>query len=109
MARKSKKNTVVVSEPTSYKSLRQETDEARVLEPKPLDDKQVVLLEKEIRKYVRKTGGYRKGLTNAEKTACGDLLRKRTGEFKNKVEWDVDIALGSDKPSVATIIQKVSI
>jgi len=108
MARKSKKNTVVVAEPIPYKSLRQETDEAKAKEPIPLDDKQAVLLEKAIRSYVRKTGGYRKGLSQADKETCGDLLRKRTGGSKNKVEWDVDIALPSDKPSVATIVQKVS-
>ena len=105
--KKAKKRSVVVPEVTPYKSLRQETNEVKAREPKPLDDKQAVLLEKAIRSYVRKTGGYRKGLTNADKVTCGNLLRKRSGPLKNVVEWDADIALPSDKPSVATIVQKV--
>ena len=105
--KKAKKSTVVVAEPIPYKSLRQTTNEVKEKEPEELDDKQAILLEKAIRSYVRKTGGYRKGLSNADKVTCGDLLRKRTGESKNKVEWDADIALPSDKPSVASIVQKV--
>lgn len=47
--------------------------------------------EKQIRKYVKHAGGFRKGLSNADKTTARALL---TEADRKKVEWDHSIDLG---------------
>lgn len=77
-----------------------------ILEKKPkepeMTDEEKVLTEREIRKYVKKTGGYRKGLPYKDEAHCGDLLKKMG---RKKVEWDRNIIVpGIDKPTVKDIV-----
>ena len=73
---------------------------------RPVDGKlsadEKVRYEREIRRYVKAAGGYRKGLADKEKATCQKLM-KRAG--KKKLEWDTSIAVpGMDKPTVAGMV-----
>ena len=71
-------------------------------------------LEREIRRYIKKTvdpekeTGYRKNLPNKKKERCGKLLRKwqeLTGKRREPIHgWDTSVLVGGiDKSSVANI------
>ncbi len=61
-----------------------------------------IIFEREIRRYVRADGGYRKGLAKEDKVKCEKLL-KRMG--RTRPERDKDILVpGLDKPTVAGMI-----
>lgn len=47
-------------------------------------------LEREIRKYIKRTGGFRKGLTSGEKMTANTLLQKAG---RKKARWDPSIDL----------------
>lgn len=57
---------------------------------KKLKEHEKIDLERQIRKYVRHSGGFRVGLTNAEKVTARALL---TAAGRKAVEWDHSIDL----------------
>ena len=73
---------------------------------RPVDGKlsadEKVRYEREIRRYVRDSGGFRKGLADADKTKCNKLLKKmkRKGVTRDKKI----VVPGLDKPTVAGML-----
>jgi hypothetical protein len=64
--------------------------------------KDVVATEREIRRYVKRAGGYRKGLSEKDKAQCATLLRKLG---RQEIAWDPTIQVpGYDNPTVANLI-----
>ena len=85
-----------------------EVSEARRKAENPVDK---TALEREIRRYVKRSGGYRKGLPQAKKDLCDALLKDRLElgcDLTDKkgdqlVKWDTDVFVeGIDNPSVAS-------
>ncbi len=61
-------------------------------------------VEREIRKYIKRSGGYRKNLPEAAKKRCAHFLRKRglKDEKGFPLKWDTSITVpGIDSPTVA--------
>ena len=56
--------------------------------PEELDQAEINALEREHRKFIKRSGGFRKGLTEAQKDRCKKLM-KIAG--KTKIEWDLSI------------------
>lgn len=66
-------------------------------------------IEREIRRYVKRGGGYRKGLAGSDKARCARLiiLRAKLSDNKGKeslgVRWDHEVEVpGLDQPTVAS-------
>jgi hypothetical protein len=65
---------------------------------------QKVLTERELRRYIKKEGGFRKGLSEKEKEVCKDLL-KSLGRQEDDLKWNQDILVpGVDKPTVKGMV-----
>jgi len=95
-----KKKEVVVG-----KTLREEKKEEEAKKPVPMTDEEKIALEREIRRYVRRAGGYRKGLSQEKRELCGKLLAKRQGPHHAKVEIDPEILVpGLDNPTVSNLV-----
>lgn len=89
---------------TVGKTLKEEKQEAKANAPVPMTEKEKIALEREIRRYVRRAGGYRKGLPQKKKELCAKLLAKRKGPLRAKVVIDPEILVpGLDKPTVANL------
>ena len=70
-------------------SKKEETVETPVEEPKEvLTDELKVGLERELRRYVKKSGGFRKGLPKEDEKKARKIM-KRLG--RKKLEWDLTI------------------
>ena len=100
MPRRKKKDEVVPAE-----TLKEET--ARKRKPKMTKGEKIAL-EREIRRYVRADGGYRKDLPQKDKERCAKLLKKRPEQLSdprhgNVVRDKSIIVPGLDKPTVAGI------
>ena len=66
-------------------------------------EEQAILVEKEIRRCVKKDGGFRKDLPEADKKHCIELL-KGLGRPEADLKWNTEIVIaGMDKPTVANI------
>jgi hypothetical protein len=103
-------NTVLTEQPKKKKIKKRKSHKQVVprtlkqelkKKPKGMSEEEKVRTEREIRRYVRKIGDYRKGLPDNEKAICARLLRKMG---RTEVEWDRTIHVpGMDNPSVADI------
>ena len=95
-----KKKEVVVG-----KTLREEKKEEDAKKPVPQTEKQKIGLEREIRRYVRRIGGYRKNLSQKKKELCVEKLAERQGPLRNKVVIDPEILVpGLDNPTVSNLV-----
>lgn len=78
--------------------------EKLVSEPKKLKltKKQKVGYERELRRYVKRAGGFRKGLPEAQKDTARGLMKILD---RKKPEWDVKILIpGYDKPTCTGMV-----
>ena len=67
-----------------------------------LSSEDKVAYERELRRYVRKDGGYRKGLSEEKVERCKKSM-KRLG--RKNVKWDKTIVVpGLDKPTVKGMV-----
>jgi hypothetical protein len=67
-------------------------------------EEQKVLTERELRRYIKKEGGFRKGLSEKDKEICKDLLKK-AGREEDDLKWNPDILVpGVDKPTVKGMV-----
>lgn len=67
-----------------------------------LSAKGKIRYEREIRRYIKASGGYRKGLTEKEKMTCEKLMKRVK---RKNLEWDTSIQIpGMDKPTVAGMV-----
>jgi len=91
-------------EPPKKLTLKEETNLRKQKEKEAeLSEDDRIAMEREIRRYVRKAGGYRKGLPESEKAKCAKLLIK-LGRSKS-ISWDETIILpGIDKPTVTGMV-----
>lgn len=91
--------------PPKPKTLRERYAEYQLSLIKPKeDDDPTILIEKELRRYIRKDGGYRKGLSPEDKERCRKLMGIAG---RNSLIWDKSISIkGMDKPTVANIVFK---
>lgn len=66
--------------------------------------------EREIRRYIKKSGGLRKGLSESDKAKCAVLIRAAVkAKDRDNLEfvWDDSITVpGMDNPTVANIVYK---
>jgi len=68
--------------------MRANRDSSRGKEPANLTEGERVALEREIRRYIARSGGFRENLPKEKQEVCRNLM-KRIG--RTKVEWDITI------------------
>ena len=65
-------------------------------------EQHTAMMERELRRYVKRNGGFRKGLPSAHKEVALRLMKKLG---RKKPEWDKSIVLpGLDNPTVARLL-----
>ena len=93
MAKKKVEKKKTVKAPVEKPKEKKDVEKAKKT---PLTDEQKMALERELRKYVKKTGGFRKDLPEQDKQKALRIM-KRLGRKEPK--WDTKIVIpGYDLP-----------